>query len=190
MSEIRMPSKEDIEGAEERQVTTRKPGFMENELHEVKSFIFSDVVIPMAKEMLYSVVSGLFDMASSAAEAKIFGEATPITTRRHGRSGHVDYSSLSVKRTSRRMDRMDTSTAYKTVIFKNRYDADNKREEIYQILEDEGYVTVGDVNHVFGLPSEYTDEDWGWKSLAGTRIKTARHGGYTIEFPRPKALGR
>lgn len=184
--------KAEVEPKKEYKVRRREDGVLEREAKEVKHFVLDTVIFPTLKDMAYNIISGLGEMAMGAIESAIFGErrdtrsSTNLYRHSHRRGGkHTSYSSI-YDTNRRRYERPHEE--YKDVIFDERIDAEEFLEDLYNILEDEGSVTVGDVNRALKIAINYTDEDWGWESLTGARVRTLRRGGYSVELPRPKAL--
>lgn len=216
MSEVRMPEKDSLPSNSFSQTkpkpktekkrpaavieapTRRKKSMAEESLTEVKSFIVDDIVLPRFKDMFIDILSGIFDMTQDAIVSAIF--KTPMSSTRRGsrsRGGHVPYNSLynggrRSMRTRRKLDidaEDDIIDDFRDVWIPNMKKRDRIEEDMYNLMEDQGYLTVGDVNYIFGIDSgSYTDEDYGWKSLSGMKFKAARGGGFYLDMPRERAL--
>ena len=68
------------------------------------------------------------------------------------------------------------------------------RSEAEQILDalvgrtiNYGMTSVADLYDLSGVPSVFTDNDWGWDDVHGARIERVREG-YLIVMPEPHLL--
>ena len=218
MSERRMPEKDDLpsnsfarksqmskEKHERKQVVAvpkkRERNAIERGATEIKDYIVEDILIPQAKDTVWGIVEGIFDMFKSTVEAYIFGEAKPRWNSSHYKRGsgrarsHVPYSSIYDRGSSMRRRKLDYDEeddvveSYRDLTF-TREEVEDIREEMYAVYDDQGYLTVGDLNFICGIKvGNPQDETWGWESLSGLRIRSTRRGGrFTIDMPRPRAL--
>jgi hypothetical protein len=67
-------------------------------------------------------------------------------------------------------------------ICSSREDAEKVLEQMGDILDQYGVVTVQDLNNTVGWPSEYTDNNWGWDFLGDVAIRQVREG-FLIDLP-------
>ena len=184
------------------QPVQKKKSFLESELTEAKSYMIDDIVIPRVRDMVMEIIEGIFGMATEAIESAIFGsKAVGHRSYRRSYSGRsrgvrTPYNSLydygrgrSVRKRGIEYDEEDDIIDYRDIRIQSIRERDDVEEELYNILEDQGYVSIGDVNYILGIDvGDYTDEDYGWRSLNGLRFKTVRGGGYVIDLPKPRAL--
>ena len=193
------------------QPSKKKKSFLESELSEAKNYMVDDIVIPRVRDMVMEIIEGIFGMATEAIESAIFGSAAigHRSSRRsyagRSRGARTPYNSLYDYGRGRSMrkrgidydEEEEIIEDYRDVVIQSRSGRaedtiklrDDIEEEIYNILEDEGEVTVGDLNYILGIDTgPYTNEDYGWRTLSGMRFKKIRGGGYVIDMPRPRPL--
>lgn len=64
----------------------------------------------------------------------------------------------------------------------NKEDADRVLDQMNDIIDSYGVVTVQDVCKMIGWEFEYTDNNWGWDSLADVAIRQVREG-FLLDLP-------
>lgn len=79
--------------------------------------------------------------------------------------------------------------SFDQLILDDRYEAERVLDEMANLLADYDQVTVGDYYDCVGETKEFTDENYGWTSLVGTRV-LRRDGGYVIDLPPTESLTR
>lgn len=166
-----------------------KESFMSEDAGEVKSYILTEVIIPGLKDLIIT-------MATSAINMIFYGESRPYN-RSGSRGSLFDYNGISSRKASGihniydhnyRRDERPYSRSYNDFILPTRRDA----EEVLMLMNDTiaryGTCRVADLYEAVGADSHnYTDYNFGWKSLAEARITSAR-GGWRIDLPRPQAI--
>jgi hypothetical protein len=73
------------------------------------------------------------------------------------------------------------------IILETRADAEEVIDTLYNILRKRDFVLVSDLYDAVGEPASYTDENYGWTDLHGTRPYKVREG-WLIDIPRPELL--
>lgn len=166
--------------------------FIGGDTKSVISYVFSDVLLPQAKDMLTEAVSSGF-------ERLIYGESRPH--RRYGgrpptgpgptnytryaargnnpigRQGHEDRRPMASVRTQEVDD----------ILLATRIEAETVVDRMYDLLRDYEVVSVADLHSLVGLSSSYTDQKWGWTELQGTDVRRVRDG-YILILPKTVAL--
>lgn len=178
----------------------RKKSELEKGMVEVKSFMIDDIVMPRVKDMVMDIISGIFDMAQDAILSAIFHEPTKARwnsdhERKRGKH-HVPYNSMYDTRNKSMRKRgldydeeEDVIDDYRDVIIPDLRTRNDIEEEIYDTFEDQGVISVGDVNFIMGITvGSYTDEDYGWRNLNGMRFKQLRGGRYKLEMSKPRPI--
>lgn len=167
-------------------VKTKKKGelrkfadvFVSEDIHNVKSYILTDVLIPAAKKLITDVVTDGINMILYGA------------TGRGGRSGsntpYVSYRNYSDSKTERRAsERSRTSSHYSVddIIFNTRGEAENVLTLMDEAIERYKMVRVADFYDLAGVTGNYTDNDYGWTNLRSAEIRRVSDG-YVIKLPR------
>lgn len=149
-----------------------------------------DVLVPGIKDAMADAVHGTIDNA--------FG--THGRSRHHRRrgGGYTSYNRMSDARPRGRRDRDRDDdirdrraprgpSDHREIIVDSRVEAEEVVDSLIELASKYDVATMRDLLSLVGEPHNYTDEDWGWTDLRGTRIHRVRDG-YLIDLPRPEAL--
>lgn len=167
--------------------------FIGGDTKSVISYVFSDVLMPQAKEMFVEAVSSGF-------EKLIYGDARPGSRRPSSRPptgpGPTNYTRYAVRGNNPigregREDRRPTASV-KTqdiddILLATRVEAEMVIDRMYDLLRDYDSVTVADLHSLVGWSSNYTDRKWGWTDLQGSEVRRIRDG-YILVLPKTVAL--
>ena len=159
--------------------------FLADDVGSVGRFIVSDVIIPTIKNLFYDVVDNSLKMA-------LFGERGGRTTRQHKRSGeYVSYDKMS-RRDDRDYpdDRVRARHRYNDIEYDSRGEAEMVLEQMEDIIDRYGHVSVADLYDLADVTGEYTDHKYGWTNLRSAEIMRNRYGAYVIKFPKAMPLNR
>ncbi len=165
--------------------------FFKDDAHNIWEYLVFDVLIPAAK-------NAVSDLVSTGINMLLFGEnRAPSGVKRTGDRSYVNYNNYyrssysppfdedryyrpqrSTKRESRKFDQVEVPSR-------------KEAEDILNTMVDRtimyGMASVADLYDLSGVPSVYTDNDWGWDSVEGSRIERSRNG-YIIRMPQPHLL--
>lgn len=168
--------------------------FIGGDSKSVVHYVFSEVLVPQAKDMIT-------EAASSGFERLIYGEnRTP--RRGPGRSGTgyssgpTNYTRYAV-RGNNPIGRADTqdrrpvahprTQSIDDILLATRVEAETVLDRLYDLLKEYEIVSVSDLYSLVGLSSSYTDQKWGWMDLHGSQVRRVRDG-YIVELPRTVPL--
>lgn len=70
------------------------------------------------------------------------------------------------------------------IVLRSRSDATAVLEKMNAIKNSYGFVSIGDLKDLVGLPPTYNDSLWGWKTLYGTEVRAVREG-FVLDLPEP-----
>ena len=146
----------------------------------VKSYIFSDVLMPALQKLVVDIVKDGIDIV-------IYGGTRRNRDKRDSYSGnYISYSRFS-DRDSR--DRNYDRPRYQPneIILDSRTDAEEVLDTLDDMLERYDDVSVAAFYELVGMPSTHTDEKYGWTNLANARIDKVRDG-YCLRMPRVRPL--
>ena len=73
---------------------------------------------------------------------------------------------------------------YDDIVFDTRGEAEEVLDVLIDLIGEYGMVNLTDLYDSVGLPSNYTDEKYGWCDLRNASISGSRSNGYIIKFPR------
>jgi hypothetical protein len=148
-----------------------------------------EVLVPGIKDAMADAVHGTIDNA--------FG--THGRSRHYRRRGYTSYNRMSDARPRSRRDRdRDRDdirdrraprgpSDHREIIVDSRVEAEEVVDSLIELASKYDAATMRDLLSLVGEPHNYTDEDWGWTDLRGTRIHRVRDG-YLIDLPRPEEL--
>ena len=167
-----------------------KDVFIGGEAKTALSYIGYEVLLPALRNMVV-------DATTKGIERMIYGEAQP---RRSAASGpRVQYNSpvqrYGMRGAPLRAENLRPGprragvAQYEPIdlIFGTREEAETVLDTMLNIVDQYDIVSVADLHELSGLPSNHTDNKWGWTSLRGSSIKQIREG-YLIDFPPVEPL--
>ena len=150
--------------------------FISDDIHNVKSYVIFDVLVPRVMDMLSEALKGSVDM--------IFGGGGRRS--KDSRSSNVSYRQYyDDKRdryrgeTSGSRDRFD----FDEITFNYRGDAEGVLEQMEATIDRYGLVTVGDMYDMANLPQPHTSNRYGWTNLRNAEV-VRRYGKYSIKLPK------
>lgn len=154
--------------------------FVSEDVASIKNYVLMDILVPAIRDAIYDVGKGALDMI-------LYGEKGRSTSR--STASKVSYRQYydkgeSVARSSNR--RTQTRLRYDDVVYVNEDDADDVLDEMTNVLEAYGAVSVADLCELIGdenIASSYTDNKYGWESMRNIRKVKVRDG-WIIEFPK------
>lgn len=158
--------------------------FVSKDSRDIKDWVLFDVVIPGIKNLVLDMMSMMF-----------FGEArrrSSSSTRTDYRSSYrgVEYGtpgrSLSRRRDSRE-EYAQKETDYRNIVLRNREDAERIVTELRKRVMEYSAASVADLFDLVALPSQYTDNNWGWCDERDIGIRRVSNG-YLIDVAEPQYL--
>lgn len=160
------------------EVSKFKDVFISEDVSNVKTYIFLDVLVPAIKKAVSDIVKDGIDMM-------LYGDKRSSS---RGSSSYVSYRSYS-DNTSRNSNGRSVRASYDfdDVIFDTRGEADAVLSSMDELMDRYGVVSVADMYDLCGMTCNYTDNKYGWKSLA--RADISRVGGdYMIKLPKAEPI--
>lgn len=153
--------------------------FISEDASNVKNYIFMDVLVPTIKK-------AISDMFKNGIDIILYGEV-----KKSGRKNnlpYVPYRSYSDNdcRSDYRSDSNRTLSSYwyDDIILENRGEAEAVLEQMDELIDAYGIVTVADLYDLIGITGNYTDNKYGWTSLARAKTVRTRDGRYTLDLPK------
>jgi len=176
-----------------------KETFVGGDTKGVMSYVFMDVLIPAAKDMVS-------DATSEAVQRMLFGDARS-NRRNRNRShpnGYVSYnrygsgSSSSGSRPPwdrdrdrdepRNVSRRARATHdFDEIILETRGEAEEVIDRLFDLVSRYESATVADLYELTGITGSFTDDKWGWSDIRGAGVTRVR-GGYLLDLPKPEPL--
>lgn len=157
--------------------------FIEADFRSVSRYVFLEVLVPAAKNM---VVDGV----ESGIRRIAYGEGY---RRRHG--SHMTYNNPINRYRDPRTDYRDPRQAPRptmgprvvrpedvAIVLASREDAERVLEGLNTIIDSYEVASWADLNDLMGQPSNHVDNKWGWVGVVDAPIRQIREG-FLIELP-------
>ena len=155
--------------------------FLSEDVSNVKSYIFSEVLLPAAKKLVSDIVTNGIDML-------LYGEIK----NKKGNSSKVSYSRYYDDRRDRSRDYRSpvvrNNFDYDEIIFETRGDAEAVLDAMYDILNQYKVVSVAELYDLASITTHnYTCNNYGWIDLRGSSVVRVRDGDI-LKLPRALAI--
>ena len=151
--------------------------FISEDAGNVKSYIFMDVLVPAIKKAISDIVTDGVAMI-------LYGETGG---RKSKSSSRVSYRSYYDDRRDDRRDRDRFESRgrfdYDDIVFESRGEAELVREQMVELIERYGFVTVADMYDMADLTAPYTANKYGWTNIRNAEPVRVRDG-YILKLPK------
>lgn len=153
--------------------------FISEDISNVKSYIFMDVLVPAIKKAIYDIVTNGIDMFLYGGSGK---------GRNNQPGAKVSYRNYYEQKNNggyRASDNVRQSNAfdYDDIVFNNRGEAEAALQQMKDIVSRYGIVTVNDLYEMTPLSAPYTSQKYGWMDVSNVDIVRVRDG-YILKLPR------
>ena len=153
--------------------------FISEDISNVKSYIFMDVLVPAIKKAIYDIVTNGIDMFLYGGSGK---------GRNNQPGAKVSYRNYYEQKNNggyRASDnaRQSNSFDYDDIVFNNRGEAEAALQQMKDIVARYGIVTVNDLYEMTPLSAPYTSQKYGWMDVSNVDIVRVRDG-YILKLPR------
>lgn len=153
--------------------------FISDDVNNIKSYIFMDVLVPATKKAISEVVTSGIDML-------LYGETGRSSKRSSGNK--ISYSSYYDR------DRRDSGRTVSGNRYSNRFDIDEiiletraEAEEVLmqmdQLIDSYKMVSVADLYDLVGMSCDYTAQKYGWTNIRNAEVVRVRDG-YRLKLPK------
>ena len=149
--------------------------FNTGDMGDVRDYLVDEVAIPGVKNLILDFIIG-------GATRLLGGKSRYSRSTGASKISYRDYY-------EQRDDRRPVSTSgtgrfdIDDIIFPTRGDAEAVRDQMDEVIAKYGFVTVGDMYDMAGLPQPFTGQKYGWTSIVSSRIESVRDG-YVIRLPK------
>lgn len=156
--------------------------FIAEDASSVKSYIVSDVLIPAAKKLVSDIVKDGIEMILYGGTNR--GKRTPGY-----RADYVSYNRYSDRRYDDRprSEYRQSAYSYDDIYLQTRGEAEEVLDQMTNVIEEYGMVSIMDLYEWVGITGEYTDNKYGWTNLRSAEVVRTRDG-YKLKLPRAIAL--
>lgn len=160
--------------------------FINEDVESVKSYILTDVIIPMIKDLIVGVINQGTDMIFYGRSGGYKG----ASKKNYGTASYQSYYSGGSKPASSGAPTRDTSE----ISFDTRRLAWDVLEEMRAVVEQYDNLSIVDYHDIvekvtgFCPSSNYTDDKYGWTDLSRVDVKMDRGGRYILTLPKAVLL--
>lgn len=154
--------------------------FISEDISNVKNYIFMDVLVPAIKKAIYDIVTNGIDMFLYGGSGK--GKTNPNGAKVSYRNYYERKDTNSGYRGSENT-KSRNGFEYDDIIFSNRGEAENVKQQMQDVIGRYGVVTVADLYDMADLTAPYTSQKYGWMDVSGAEAVRVRDG-YMLKLPR------
>lgn len=161
--------------------------FIENDAKNIVNYVFRDILIPSAKDIVYDMITGGLQMG-------FFNNRHYDNNSNRGRTPqrqtpYTNYNNYSNRRPEPRRDTYYNKEvqSFNDLLFDSRSDAQNILDHLVDLIQDYGQATVNDLYDSVGITGNFTDNKHGWFDLSFATISRTKDG-FMINFPRTVVL--
>lgn len=153
--------------------------FISEDATNVKSYVLMDVLVPAIKKAISDIVTDGIDMI-------LFGGTGG---RKDKSRNKVSYRSYYDDKRGDRDGRRDRDYRdrsrfdYDDLVFDTRGEAEAVREEMLEVIDRYGFVTVADMYDMADLTAPYTSSKYGWTNIRTAEAVRVRDG-YILKLPK------
>lgn len=152
--------------------------FLGEDVSNVKSYIFSEVLLPAAKKLVSDIVTNGTNMLLYGEIKNKKGNSSKVSYSRYYDDRSRDYRSPVVR----------NNFDYDEIIFETRGDAEAVLDAMYDILNQYKVVSVAELYDLASITTHnYTCNNYGWIDLRGSSVVRVRDG-YILKLPRALAI--
>ncbi len=155
---------------------------------DVLMYMLTDVLVPALKDTFVDMVVGGTKRMVYGMGASDYRPSSPRLVRcdNPSYSQNTNYNAMSSNR------RVIDSTVrerhdFSKVVFLDRPAAESVLTAMNDYIQQYGVVRVKDFYEFAGITAEYTDQNWGWHDIRGSRVRSI-YGGYIVELPPTEHL--
>lgn len=150
--------------------------FISEDIGDVKSYIFWDIVIPSLKDAIEDTIHMMLRGDSG---------------RRRSGSSKISYREYWNKpdrgNTSRHSTSARTSYSYDDVVLGSRGEAEEVLARMDELIDRYSIVSVADFYDLVGITGNFTDNKYGWTDIRSATVVRVRDG-YMIKLPKAMPL--
>ena len=149
--------------------------FISEDVKKVKSYVLMDVLVPTIKKAIVDIVSDGVSM--------IFFGGTKRSSSGGSSASRISYSSYYDRRDDRRPAPSSVRYGYDDIILDSRGEAEEVLERMRELIDTYNIASVADLYDLVGIPSNHTDNKYGWTNLRNADIQSVREG-WLLKLPR------
>lgn len=151
--------------------------FVPEDVDDVKSYIFEDIVVPAVKDIILDAVRAFLGVNGSSRGKS--SSASKVSYRK--------YYDDRERRDNGSRNRTRSGYEYDDIILDNRGEAEDVLSRMDELIDTYGVVSVADFYDLVGITGNYTDNKYGWSDIRNASVVRVRDG-YMIKLPKALPL--
>lgn len=151
--------------------------FVPEDVDDVKSYIFEDIVVPAVKDIILDAVRAFLGVNGNPRGKS--SSASKVSYRK--------YYDDRERRDSGSVNRTRSGYEYDDIILDNRGEAEDVLSRMDELIATYGVVSVADFYDLVGITGNYTDNKYGWSDIRNASVVRVRDG-YMIKLPKALSL--
>lgn len=154
-----------------------KDVFISEDVANVKSYIFMDVLVPAMKKAISDIVTDGISMI-------LYGDSG--RGKKRSDTYYVSYDKkYNDRRDDRRYDRDRVRNRYNLddIVLETRGEAEEVLTRMDELISAYGIASVADLYDLVGINCDYTDNKYGWTNLRNAEAIRVRDG-YVLKLPK------
>lgn len=159
--------------------------FISEDVANVKSYIFMDVIVPAVKKAIYDVVTNGIDMFLYGGSGK--GKSSSNSSKVSYRNYYERKDGGGYRQSESNASR--NALDYEDIVFNSRGEAEAAKQQMIDLIERYGMVTVGDLYEMADLTPPYTAQSYCWTDIHTAETQRVRDG-YILKLPKARPIER
>ena len=148
--------------------------FISEDVKNVKEYILMDVLVPTIKKTILGAIDMILNGGSSSYSGR--SSTSKVSYRKYYDDPRDDRRSSNAT--------VRTRFDYDDISFPSRGEAEAVREEMNNVIERYGFVTVADMYDMAGLSQPFTSNKYGWTNIRSAEVVRVGGGEYVIKLPK------
>ena len=152
--------------------------FISEDAANVKSYIFMDVLVPAIKKAISDIVRDGIDMILYGGNGGSRKSSSGVS--------YVSYNKASERRAPSSA-KVSSHFDFDDLVFEDRGQVEAVREQMEDVIDRYGFVTVADMYEMARLTAPFTANKYGWTSIRTAEPVRVRDG-YILKLPKPMPI--
>ena len=146
------------------------------DVEDVKSYIFEDIVVPAVKDIILDAVRALLGVSGKSNKG---APASKVSYRSYYDRGN--------ERNDYGRTRTRVGYDYDDIVLDKRDEAEDVLSRMDELISTYGMASVADLYELVGVTGNYTDNKYGWTDIRSASAIRVRDG-YLLKLPKALPL--